>query len=259
MNKSATLITGAASGIGRELAIQLSMKGDNLVLVDKNLEGLKQTISSTTQKNGQFIELVEMDLIDESSINNYFENQNSNIETLICSAGLGGVNPGTNFCDKTNRMIMEINYFGVTNLVSKVLPSMLKKNKGKIIGISSLAGLRGLPMGSSYSASKAALNNFLESLRLDLHKTNIKVLTVMPGFVKTPMISHEEFDTPFSIEVSSAVSKIIKAIEGNKKTLYFPFPLSFLARLNRLIPTEIYQYMAVRLSPPNSNNRPKIF
>jgi len=107
---------------------------------------------------------------------------------------------------------MEINYFGVTALVSLVLPSYLKKNKGMIVGISSLAGLRGMPLGASYSASKAALNNFLESMRLDLSDTEIKVLTVMPGFVKTPMTSHDEFPKLFEINVQAAAQKIIKAI-----------------------------------------------
>ena len=135
------------------------------------------------------------------------------IDILIANAGLGGVNPGDSFSEEINRKMMSVNFFGTTGIISLILPQMIERKNGHIVGVASLAGLRGMPQAASYSASKAAQITFFESLRLDVKQYGIRVLTVFPGFIATKMTNHDEFKMPFMISPQKTAEKIISSIK----------------------------------------------
>jgi short-subunit dehydrogenase len=132
--------------------------------------------------------------------------------------------------------------------VSAVIPEMVKRGKGHLVAISSLAAYRGIPKSASYAASKAALSSFFESLRLDLKPKGIDVTIIHPGFIKTPLTAGREARMPFLMEVDYAVKKIIRAIEKKRKSYAFPWQLASIVRLGLVMPNFLYDRIASRSS-----------
>jgi short-subunit dehydrogenase len=124
---------------------------------------------------------------------------------------------------------------------------MLEAKRGHLVGISSLAGYRGLPTSAAYSASKAALSVFLESIRVDLFRTGIKVTDVRPGFIDTAMTRKNKFKMPFLMDAAAAGERIVRAIESEKRVYAFPFPTAFGAAILTLIPRWLYDRFGSRV------------
>lgn len=255
--KKTILITGAANGIGKELALKFDqLSCHKLILVDIDQVGLNQLKAKLNTPT----EILKLDLsINFSNDQELLEMINNNvIDLVICNAGLGGINPGDSFNEEINRKMMSVNFFGTSSLVSLILPQMLKRRDGHIVGVASLAGLRGMPQAASYSASKAAQISFLESLRLDLRPYQIKVTTVLPGFIATKMTEHDDFKMPFMLSSQKTAEKIITAIKKNKNIYYFPFPMNCLALFNKFLPVFIYDRLILFLNPAKKKQA-KIF
>jgi short-subunit dehydrogenase len=153
------------------------------------------------------------------------------------------------------RLVYGVNVFGVVNWIEAVLPDMLKQKSGTIAGVASIAGYRGLPRSGPYSSSKAAVIALLESLRVDLRDTGVKVVTVCPGFVRTEMTSKwKDADMPFLMESRDAVREIIKGIKAGRRMVDFPFPFSTAVKyVVRNLPGFIYDRVASR----GTQRRPK--
>jgi short-subunit dehydrogenase len=141
--------------------------------------------------------------------------------------------------------VIAINVTGATNCVAAVLPGMLRRGSGHLVAISSLASFRGLPKSAAYSASKAALSTFFESLRIDLVQHGITVTTIHPGFIRTPLTEGRKY-LPFLVEVEEAARKMVRAIEQRRKTYAFPWQLASLVRLARFMPNALYDRIASR-------------
>ena len=106
--------------------------------------------------------------------------------------------------------------------------------------ISSLAAYRGLPKSAAYCASKAAVSAFFESLRVDLRSSGVDVTIIHPGFIKTPLTAGRHANMPYLMELDAAVEKIIRAIEGRKKSYAFPWQLATIVRAAMLMPVPLY-------------------
>jgi short-subunit dehydrogenase len=129
---------------------------------------------------------------------------------------------------------------GLARCVAAVLPKMIAKNSGTFVGVSSVAGFRGMPGSSGYGPSKAGQLNFLESIRTDLVGSKVLIQTVSPGFVKTPMTDVNEFKMPFIISAEQAAKTIVKGIEKRKIEIIFPLPMAITMKLARLVPLSIW-------------------
>jgi short-subunit dehydrogenase len=136
----------------------------------------------------------------------------------------------------------------MVNWIEAVLPGMLKEKSGTIAGVASIAGYRGLPKSGPYSSSKAAVIALLESLRVDLRDTGVKVVTVCPGFVRTEMTAKwKDEDMPFLMEPKDAVAAMIAGIKAGKRMVDFPFPFStFVKYVVRNLPACLYDRVAYR-------------
>jgi short-subunit dehydrogenase len=143
---------------------------------------------------------------------------------------------------------MNINFFGVLRWIDKVLPDYLKRGEGMIVGISSLADNRGYSVSGTYCPSKAALSIYLEGFRIEASKHNIKVLTVKPGFVKTPMTDKNDFNMPFIISADRAAKYIVRGIQRERKIIQFPFLTVILAKIIGTFPPFLYDYLSKRFS-----------
>ena len=244
------MITGASSGIGRGLALELAWRGAKLGLVARRAELLKEIVSEIQKENGKAIALAA-DVQDAAATRDAAEQLRAEfgpIDVLIANAGTGTTTDAAQLDAAEVARIFGVNVIGAASSVAAVVPEMVKRGSGQLVAISSIAAYRGLPKSASYGASKAALSSFFESLRLDLKPKGIEVTIIHPGFIKTPLTAGRKAQMPYLMELDYAVKKIIHAIEKKRKSYAFPWQLASIVRLGMLMPNALYDRLASRRS-----------
>lgn len=185
--ENVVIITGASSGIGRELAFQLSERGAYLALAARDSQRLEEVADQCRHGNAKAT-VIKTDVAKQSDCENLINQtveEYGRIDTLINNAGFGMLAALEEIKDLSLlENIMQVNYFGSVYCTYYALPH-LKKSKGRIVGISSLAGKTGVPMLTGYSASKHAMAGFFDSLRVEIAACGVSVSMIYPGFVET--------------------------------------------------------------------------
>ena len=201
------LITGASTGIGKELAVQLAEKNNRLVLIARRENLLEDIIASLPEhpKGHLYFACDVSDLKSVQKICTNLIKQKIIFDVLILNAGIGGGFDVSNIDIEKFHKIFNINFFGSIHFLKYLLPPMIEGKTGLVSAVSSLAGYRGMPKSAPYSTSKAALSTLMESLRIDLWKTGLKVSQISPGFVKTPMTDLNDYYMPFMIPVEKGM------------------------------------------------------
>jgi short-subunit dehydrogenase len=246
-NGKVVFLTGASSGIGEGLAIALAKRGAILGLVARREEML-QDLARRCDAAGGTAQAFAADVTDANAIQNAADKlrgEFGHIDILIANAGIGGNNTDTReLKPDAVKKVIDINLLGAVNSVYAVLPRMVGRGSGHLVAISSLAGFRGLPKSAAYSASKAGMTAFFESVRLDVKKRGIDVTIIQPGFIKTPLTSGRENKMPFIMELDDAIPLFVRAIEKKKKFAAFPWQLATLVRAGRIFPAWLYDRVA---------------
>ncbi|HZE68406.1 MAG TPA: SDR family NAD(P)-dependent oxidoreductase [Pyrinomonadaceae bacterium] len=244
------MITGASSGIGRGLAVELSRRGARVGLVARRSDLLAEIIQQIKAEGGRAVALAAdvQDAAAMKEVAKQLQEQFGPIDMLIANAGIGTTTDAANLEANEVARVFGVNVVGAASSVSAVVPEMVRRGKGHLVAISSLAAYRGIPKSASYAASKAALSSFFESLRLDLKPKGIDVTIIHPGFIKTPLTAGREARMPFLMEVDEAVKKIIRAIEKKRKSYAFPWQLASIVRLGLVMPSFLYDRIASRSS-----------
>lgn len=243
----AVLITGASSGIGRALASELGRRGASVALLARRTEELLKVAEDVEGAGGRALALTA-DVRDAEQIKESvarMEELWGRVDVLIANAGIASVTPSGELSASNVSDLITINVIGATNSVAAVLPGMIERGSGHLVAISSLASFRGLPKSAAYSASKAALSTFFESLRVDLREKGVSVTTIHPGFIRTPLTEGRK-RLPFLVEADDAARKMVRAIERGKKTYAFPWQLASLVRLAHFMPNALYDRIASR-------------
>jgi short-subunit dehydrogenase len=249
------LITGASSGIGHELALELSRRGWRVALLARRREALEELAASIAAAGGE-ADVFVADVTDPGAVTSAvreLEARRGSIELAVANAGVGPSGPFAKIVVEQAHMTLRTNVEGTLNLMTAVLPGMLERRAGHIVGIASLAGFRGLPGGAVYSASKAAMRSLLEAARVELAPKGILVTTINPGFIRTAMTASNRFRMPFLLDVDDASRRIADAIEARTKEYSFPFPMALAVRVGRLLPNAIWD----RLTLPAAKARAK--
>lgn len=243
------LLTGASSGIGRGLALALARRGAALGLVARSGERLEKTRSECDIVGGRAFAFT-CDVTNPSEVRaaaNKLREEFGRIDVLIANAGIGGNDEDCrNLNPDAVKRVIDTNLLGAVNSVHAVLPEMLECGCGHLVAISSLAGFRGLPRSAAYSASKAGMTAFFESVRLDVQHKKIAVTIIQPGFIRTPLTSSRANKMPFLMELDDAIPLFIQAIEKRKSFAAFPWQLATIVRAARLMPTWMYDRIASR-------------
>jgi NADP-dependent 3-hydroxy acid dehydrogenase YdfG len=236
-------LTGASSGIGEALALEIAKSGATLGLLARREDLLKE-LAEKCERNGGKARYFAVDVTDADAVANAAEslrNEFGKIDILIANAGIGGNNSETrNLNAQAVAQVININLLGAVNAVSAVLPAMLENKSGQLVAISSLAGFRGLPKSAAYSASKAGMTAFFESVRLDVQTKGVGVTIIQPGFIKTPLTSGRNNKMPFLMELEDAIPLFLRAIEKRKRFAAFPWQLATFVRLGKIFPAWIY-------------------
>eukprot|EP00871_Galdieria_phlegrea_P004156 jgi/Galph1/4741/GphlegSOOS_G3333.1 len=238
-------ITGASSGIGKALAIHLATKkGARVSLAARSVDKLEK-LQQEIQRLGGQAQVIPLDICDPSSFLKKIQQSVDSfqeIDILIANAAVN--NQGLSFLqlnEELIRQVLETNFGGNILFIRQVLLRMQKNRKGQLVGISSLAGYRGLPMGSIYGATKAALTNFLESLQIELYGCGIDVTVVHPGFIDTPAIEGMKHPKPFLLSSETAARKIANAIILKKYHYGFPWIMeNIIIRVAQILPDVFY-------------------
>jgi short-subunit dehydrogenase len=243
-------LTGASSGIGEALAVALAKKGAVVGLLARRKDMLEK-IKKECERVGGTARVFAADVTDETAVQlavDDFLHEFEHIDIAIANAGIGGNDPLTRAYEPASvKKLIDINLMGAVHTVHAVMPSMKSRDSGQIVAISSLAGFRGLPKSAAYSASKAGMTAFFESVRLDVKHSGISVTIIQPGFIKTPLTSGRANKMPFLMELDAAVPMFIKAIEKRKKFAAFPWQLATIVRAGKLMPAWLYDRIAGRV------------
>jgi short-subunit dehydrogenase len=244
------MITGASSGIGRGLAVELAKRGARTALIARRTSVLDEIVGEIESRNGTAI-AVAADVQDADAIRTAAARVCSAfgpIDVLIANAGVGATTYAGDLRSEEVTNLINVNVLGAVNSVTAVMPDMVARHSGQLVAISSLAAYRGLPKSAAYCASKAALSAFFESLRIDLIGSGVSVTIIHPGFIKTPLTAGREAKMPFLMELDDAVRKIVTAIEKGKKTYAFPWQLASIVRAGMIMPNFMYDWIAQRSS-----------
>ncbi len=239
------VVTGASSGIGRELARQLAAAGCKVGIVARREAPLGELAAQITAAGG----VAAVAVADVGSREHAeaalasVRAQLGPIDLVVANAGIGRptLHSPVNMHDIEETF--RINLMGVVYSLSAVLPEMLARRSGHLIAVSSLAGYRGLPSESAYCASKAAVNTYLDGLRIHLRGTGVRVTTICPGFVTTPMTESNSFHMPQLMTAEFAAKKMISAIQRGKKVYNFPRRLHLMVKISRWLPDAMVNWV----------------
>ncbi len=240
-------ITGASSGIGESLARHYASGGAQLALVARREDWLQRVADSITPRP----EIYVCDVRDAAALKvaaSDFIQKHGVPDIVVANAG---VSRGTLTEIEDDlaafQEILDINVMGMVNTFHPFVEPMKAAAKGTLVGIASVAGFRGIPGGGAYSASKAAAIRYCESLRVELRPTGVSVVTICPGYIRTPMTAVNKFKMPFLIDVDQAVIRFAQAIETKKSFTVIPWTMGIAARLLRITPNWLYDRVFQRM------------
>lgn len=240
------LLTGASTGIGKAIAQNLLKQDCNLILIARRTELIEDFISQSQITNNQPL-VLRCDVSKREEVANAYERikqKFGGIDIAILNAGIGRTVTVNTFNSKDAEDTFGANVFGIVYWIEQLLPDYLKKKSGVIAAVSSLADNRGFSGSGFYCASKAAATTFLEGLRVELKPHNIKVITIRPGFVRTPMTDQNNFKMPLLVEPEKTAEIILRGIEKEKRVIQFPWQIYLATRLIGTLPGTVYEWLA---------------
>lgn len=243
-----TFITGASSGIGAGLARRFARAGAPVALAARRRERLEALAQGIRGAGGTALAL-PCDVTVQAAVREAVsacEEKLGPVGRLIVNAGVNRPNRATDFHADDVEAVFRVNVFGAANCFEAVLPGMVERGAGQVVGISSLGSFNPLPGFLAYSASKSALSNLLEGLRMELRDAGITVTTIYPGFIKTEMTEDYDYPMPFLMEQEDAVARIYASIRRGVAEDAFPRPLALLARGARLLPRPLFDWVGRR-------------
>ena len=234
------IITGASSGIGAALARAYAARQTTLGLIARRAGALKELAAQFSTPH----EIYALDVRDSAAMRaaaHAFITLHGSPDIVIANAG---VSTGTltelpedlaAFKD-----VLDINVLGMVYTFQPFIDAMRAAGGGTLVGIASVAGYRGLPGAAAYSASKAAAISYLESLRVELRASGIKVITICPGYIATPMTAKNPYPMPFMLSADQAARAMLDIIDSGKTFAVIPWQMAIVARVLRVLPNWLY-------------------
>ena len=229
------LITGAGSGIGRQLALVLAREGAKIAAIDLSAEPLTSLEAELPGKSAWAL----ADVTDRETLTRAVGELEAKLgptDLLIANAGIGRETSALSFRAEDVEAQVRVNLIGVSNSIAAVLPGMLARQRGHLVAISSLASYRGLPRMAGYCAAKAGVNALLDSLRVELKPCGIAVTTICPGWIRTPLTTNIDIPPTRMVAPEDAARRIVAAIRRRRPFYAFPASGVWRASLVRWLP-----------------------
>lgn len=243
-------ITGASSGLGEALAREYARRapGATIGLVARRGSELARVAA---QLPGVRVLSFALDVTDRQVLaeaaQEFMAQAGGPPDVVIANAGISaGTVTGEDGDAAVFARIVGVNVIAMFDTFAPFVPAMRAARAGALVGIASVAGIRGLPGAGAYSASKAAAINYLESLRVELHGSGVAVVTVAPGFVRTPMTARNPYSMPFLIDADVFARRAADAIERRRSFVVVPWQMRVVAAVMRALPNAVYDRLAAR-------------
>ena len=239
-------VTGASSGIGAALAREYAARGARLGLVARRRAMLDELIASLPgTHHGYAVDVTDRDALIAAA--REFEVATGGADIVIANAGIS-MGVLTEFYEdlETFGDVLETNVLSLAYTFHPFIAPMRKRGGGKLVGIASVAGIRGLPGSEAYCASKAAAISYLECLRVELGRDGIRVLTIAPGFVRTPLTARNPYAMPFLMDADDFARAAADAIAAGRTYTVIPWQMAVLAKVLRVLPNWLYDRVMAR-------------
>ncbi|MGB4117868.1 MAG: SDR family oxidoreductase [Polaromonas sp.] len=241
--KPLVFITGASSGIGQALALRFYQAGYRLALAARRTQEVKSWVEAMNMGASSY-EIYSADVTDSNSIV-------AAGQACIASQGVPDVviaNAGISIgMDSAIRQDLDVmartfatNNIGVAATFHPFIEAMVQRGSGALVGIGSVAGMRGLPGHGAYCASKAAVIAYCESLRGELKASGVKVVTICPGYIDTPLTQKNSYSMPFLMPPQAFADQAFAAIEAGTSYRVIPWQMGVVAKLLRLLPNALF-------------------
>jgi len=236
-------ITGASSGLGQALALTYHHAGYDLALVARRTEEIKAWVIRENISHERY----QIYNADVSNIDSIVNAAHACIATqglpdvVIANAGISvGVDSAIREDLDQLAQTFATNNIGLAATFHPFIDAMRKRQSGKLVGIASVAGIRGMPGHGAYCASKAAVITYCESLRGELRGSGVQVVTICPGYVKTPMTRGNNYHMPFLMEAEDFAKACLHKIEAGSSYSVIPWQMGIVAKILRLLPNALF-------------------
>ncbi|MBK6797138.1 MAG: SDR family NAD(P)-dependent oxidoreductase [Acidobacteria bacterium] len=248
--RKVAFITGASSGIGYELALELARQGYLLALTARR-ETLLDELAEKVKSIGTDALSITCDVSDQQQVRKAIEEtvvHFKRIDLAILSAGISEPTVAEDFSAADFEKLLRTNLLGVSYCLEELVQIMVRQRNGVIAAISSLAADRGVPGSAGYCATKAALSSLFEGMRVDLKRFGVGLVTIEPGYVRTPMTAGFG-NMPLVMEADASARLILRRIESGDRVIRFPLPASILMKLMRILPVTLFDLIVARRRP----------
>ncbi len=253
------IISGASSGIGKQLCFELAKYNPELILLARNLEALNQVRNELISANPQLAEpiIISCDISSGTAVKNAITQlcpEKQPIDILINNAGIGIYGPIKNTTPEDFKQILDVNFLGAVTLTYQSLPHFPKDSPGMIVFVSSIAALYGMPCYAAYSASKAALRSFSQTLRAELVRTKISVLHVAPDYTQTRFFRNEKLLPGAHLrrdkmaKADNVARQIVQQMRKNKAEAALSLRGKLIGKVEALFPAFVRAYFRRRAS-----------
>jgi hypothetical protein len=237
---STVIIVGASRGIGASLAREFAQRGWNLGLLARSEDNLTILAHELRNTFNARVEIAVLDVTDTDNVapvmGELMQRFGHHIDVIVANAGVSGWRRSGDGNVTEDRRIIETNLMGAIAVVDAAVAKFKQQRVGQIVGISSISAYKGIPGSAAYSASKAALTNYLDALRMELSGKNITITTVHPGFVKTDLTPNME-KYPFVAKPEKVAKEIVDGIQKHKKNIIVPkLPWGIILPVLKVIP-----------------------
>lgn len=236
-------VVGASSGIGAALATELVRRGATVAISARRQEQLDEV-------SGGRMTTVPLDATDPVAVAGAADQVRQSlgeIDVVVWSAGYWKQFDASTWDREVFAEHVELNLLGLNNVLAAVLPDMVRRRQGHVVGIASVAGYRGLAGAEAYGATKAAQLYLLEAMRASLSHKGVRVTTVSPGFVRTEMTETNTFPMPFLIEADEAGRSIADGLEARRQEIVFPLPMAVVMKTANVLPVRLWSALTSRM------------
>jgi short-subunit dehydrogenase len=239
-------ITGASSGIGAELAREFASRGATLGLVARRHEALESLAAALPGRHHVY----PVDVTDKDALiaaGRAFEQAVGGVDIVIANAGISVGVKTEYYADLAQfEKVLSTNVLAMAYTFHPFIARMKSVRRGTLVGIASVAGIRGLPGSDAYCASKSAAITYLESLRVEMAKHHIKVVTISPGFIRTPLTAKNPYGMPFLMDVADFAPRAADAILAGARYRTIPWQMGVVTGLLRLLPRWLFDRVTSR-------------
>ena len=233
-------LTGASSGIGEALARLYAGRGARVGLVARRADLLESLARSLPDGADTYAaDVRDLDALKAAAAD--FMDRHGPPDLVIANAGVshGTLTEHAGDVD-VFRQILEVNVTGMVNTFHPFVAPMRQAGRGTLAGVASVAGYRGLPGAGAYSASKAAAIRYLESLRVEMRGTGVRVATVCPGYIATPMTEKNPYPMPFILTADEFARRFARALDAGKDYAVIPWQMGLVAKLLTALPNALF-------------------